>query len=390
MVAVSSIAAYVTMHQLTITQETSAAIVNTSGRQRMLSQKSALYSTRLATSTDEKEQKKYRKELTNALLLFEKSHESLTRIDSHLNIFGDPSEKINQIYYGPPNYLDRRLKNYKEEIIALMSTEKEDLNKDNPHLKNILANAPKILDSLDLAVSQYQAESEAKITLHETLEMVFLSATLLILLLLALFIYRPIVKRIENETDKLNEANLKLLQLSAVDGLTGISNRRAFEEFFEMQWRRATREEKPVSAIMIDIDFFKNYNDAYGHLKGDDCLKSVTSAIRRSLNRPADMVARYGGEEFIILLGDTDVDGAMNVAKIVKTIVEDLKIRNKKSEISDYVTVSAGVATTIPKPADKRADLIEAADNALYKAKHAGRNRIKKAKVSRLRQYRLR
>ena len=102
------------------------------------------------------------------------------------------------------------------------------------------------------------------------------------------------------------------------------------------------------------------------------------------------MVARYGGEEFIILLGDTDVDGAMNVAKIVKTIVEDLKIRNKKSEISDYVTVSAGVATTIPKPADKRADLIEAADNALYKAKHAGRNRIKKAKVSRLRQYRLR
>ena len=380
LIAILSIAAYFTINQLTITQETSAAVINISGRQRMLSQKAALFSMRLANSNNDSERLQNRKELTGTLLLLERSHELLTQTTSPLNIFGNPSVDVEKIYFSKPILLNSQLSNYTKEIKTFMSAEKAELTPANTHLSKILTMAPKILDSFDAAVEQYQKESEAKITLLNNAEISVLSLTLFVLLMEAIFIYRPIIKRIKLETIELNEANQKLHELSSVDGLTNVSNRRNFDEFYELQWRQAIREEKSLSVVMIDIDFFKKYNDNYGHQEGDEALKKIAAVLKKKPNRPGDIVARYGGEEFVALLSDTAVDGAVLVAENIRIAIEELKIKNMKSKTSSYITISAGVASIEPRREDKPSYLIAAADKALYDAKKAGRNRVKKSR----------
>jgi diguanylate cyclase (GGDEF)-like protein len=176
---------------------------------------------------------------------------------------------------------------------------------------------------------------------------------------------------------QLEQANQILQRLSSLDGLTGIANRRRFDEFLEQEWRRATRDATPLSLILIDIDFFKAYNDTYGHQIGDDCLKQVANMLSSKLNRSGDLVARYGGEEFVVLLPGTEVKGAAVIAKGLCAGVEALKIAHSNSQISDRVTISLGVASAIPELNSSPADLISAADQALYQAKQEGRNRVK-------------
>ncbi|MBN2383896.1 diguanylate cyclase [bacterium] len=183
-------------------------------------------------------------------------------------------------------------------------------------------------------------------------------------------------KKLNDRAQELKEKSDLLEKLSRSDALTGIANRRRFEERYDEEWRRSVRLKTPLSVIMIDIDFFKLYNDTYGHQSGDECLKQVTHCIATEINRPGDLVARYGGEEFVIILFNTDLSGATNLAQKLRAKVERLHIPNENSSIHDYVTISLGVAALIPLIALPTSVLIEQADNALYLAKNQGRNRV--------------
>jgi diguanylate cyclase (GGDEF)-like protein len=178
-------------------------------------------------------------------------------------------------------------------------------------------------------------------------------------------------------TRQLEAANQSLRRISSIDGLTGLVNRRHFEELLRREWRRAVKEGSPISFIMIDIDFFKHYNDTYGHLQGDECLKKIALALKGVLKRPGDIIARYGGEEFLAMLVDTDTKGALVVAEKMKSAVEKLAIEHSDSPISNIVTISLGISSAIPRRDLPSSALITEADKALYMAKEEGRNRIK-------------
>jgi two-component system chemotaxis family response regulator WspR len=169
--------------------------------------------------------------------------------------------------------------------------------------------------------------------------------------------------------------NLELERLTNVDGLTGLSNRRYFDEFTTVQWKLAIRERNEFSILMIDVDDFKNYNDSYGHVAGDLVLKRIADEIKARCRRPNDLVARFGGEEFVVSLS-VPVIGASVVAKRICHAVEALDIAHEASTVAKVVTVSVGGASTEPSPGDEYLPLIEAADLALYEAKRTGKNRV--------------
>jgi diguanylate cyclase (GGDEF)-like protein len=177
--------------------------------------------------------------------------------------------------------------------------------------------------------------------------------------------------------EQLDEANKKLTQMSYLDGLTAVPNRRYFEEFFIREWKNAVRLQGLLSLIMVDIDCFKAYNDTYGHLNGDDCLKKIAKTLSTALKRPRDFLCRYGGEEFIAVLPDTDKKGVLEVAKRFLRETKNLKIAHKTSPVSKNVTISVGVATIKPEKEMKSTLFINEVDEALYKAKQSGRNCIK-------------
>jgi diguanylate cyclase (GGDEF)-like protein len=179
-----------------------------------------------------------------------------------------------------------------------------------------------------------------------------------------------------HENRQLQIASHELRRLSISDALTNLGNRRHFEFTIDQEWNRAMRTQTPISLVMLDIDFFKNYNDNYGHQAGDTCLRLVAEKIGGFAKRPGDTSARYGGEEFALLLSGTELIQAGTVAEACRASVESLKIPHNHSEVSQVVTVSAGVATMIPNIHSNRRALIEAADKALYQAKRDGRNRV--------------
>jgi diguanylate cyclase (GGDEF)-like protein len=166
-----------------------------------------------------------------------------------------------------------------------------------------------------------------------------------------------------------------LRRLTLTDGLTGVANRRSFDETLANEWRRCARAQVPLAIVMVDIDEFKNYNDAYGHQAGDACLRQVAQAMLRSAGRPQDLVARYGGEEFAILLPQEDVRGAEGVARKLLDEVSLLSIPHARSKVAPWVSVSMGLAAIIPGDSVEPAQLIGRADELLYQAKQAGRNR---------------
>ena len=185
---------------------------------------------------------------------------------------------------------------------------------------------------------------------------------------------KRMVKMSDLMQSELNTLSHKLEVLSTTDALTGLFNRRHFNEMYEKDWYGTVRSQGSIAVIMMDIDYFKRYNDAYGHLQGDQCLQSVAKAIRESAKRSRDLAARYGGEEFVILLPETDTDGAARVARQVQAAVAELDIPHEESPVYKKVTLSAGIAAMKPAIGDKPDLLLSRADEALYRAKEEGRN----------------
>ncbi len=166
---------------------------------------------------------------------------------------------------------------------------------------------------------------------------------------------------------------------SHIDGLTGLGNRRYIEQRLQEEWSRATRKQQlPISILFIDIDYFKRYNDHYGHLQGDDCLRRVAEAIQHAVKRDIDVAARYGGEEFIIMLPETDLSGAEQVARELQQAIRKLHIEHQGSNVKPFITLSIGIASHTPRFPEKSDELLHSADMALYQAKEHGRDRIGK------------
>lgn len=180
-------------------------------------------------------------------------------------------------------------------------------------------------------------------------------------------------KQVEQQ---LKAANQKLEYLASIDGLTQISNRRSFDVHLQQEWSRMSREKFYLSLILIDVDFFKQYNDYYGHQTGDDCLKQVAIALNNTIKRTGDLVARYGGEEFAVILPNTNTRGALYLAEQVKLSVARLSLPHANSVVSSFLTISLGIASLIPSQDLSQEIIIELADRALYQAKQQGRDRI--------------
>lgn len=199
-------------------------------------------------------------------------------------------------------------------------------------------------------------------------------------------INRQLEQRVHQRTFELEQSILALVQAnhklevySHTDGLLNIANRKYFDQRLEEEWLRAIRSQQPVGLLMIDVDYFKRYNDTYGHQAGDACLKSVAKAAASGLARSTDLLARYGGEELVVVLPDTHLDGTYQVAQDICAAVAKLKIPHAGSGAAPYVTVSIGVASLNPPRVSSADRLVAAADQALYQAKKNGRNQVHRA-----------
>jgi len=186
-------------------------------------------------------------------------------------------------------------------------------------------------------------------------------------------------KRIAERTRELEVANATLQALSNLDPLTGIANRRAFEESLDREWRRCSRASTAIALVMVDVDMFKRYNDYYGHLTGDQCLKSIAETLQSSIHRSPDLIARYGGEEFVVLLPETGPEAAYAIAESMRVSIEALGIPHEASPVTEVVTASFGVVSLIADAQRDVATVVETADRALYAAKELGRNRVFRA-----------
>ncbi|MEH2310391.1 MAG: diguanylate cyclase [Nostoc sp.] len=183
---------------------------------------------------------------------------------------------------------------------------------------------------------------------------------------------RQLQQELEAKNEELHQLNI----IATIDSLTQVANRRRFEEYLDIEWRRMTRSQQPLSLILFDVDFFKSYNDTYGHPMGDRCLSKIASVMKDVVQRPTDLVARYGGEEFAVILSNTDIVGAAHIAEKICFAVQKAVIPHENSQINPYITLSAGLATEIPISDSNFQKIIVAADKALYQAKATGRNRV--------------
>jgi len=194
------------------------------------------------------------------------------------------------------------------------------------------------------------------------------------------FIHKPINPAVVRARVKthltLKAQSDQLRRLAFIDGLTGLHNRRALDQRLQVELRHAARHKKALALVMIDVDFFKRFNDLYGHLAGDDALRQVAASLRDGMLRPVDLAARYGGEEFCCLLPDTDLDGALAVAERLRASVQALGIAHAQSEAAAVLTVSLGVVAVAGQPPVEPEPFLKAADEALYEAKRSGRNRV--------------
>lgn len=183
------------------------------------------------------------------------------------------------------------------------------------------------------------------------------------------------MQELKKKIEELKITNEKLENMATRDHLTGLYNRQEFERVLKKEWRYAIRESEPIALVMIDIDNFKDFNDHYGHLAGDNCLQDISKSMQNSLKRPRDFIARFGGEEFVVILQGTDAKGAKHTAEKIRKNVYELQIPHKYSNVEDYITISLGIAQTDEVELFIFEEVLDAADQALYDAKESGKNK---------------
>ena len=260
---------------------------------------------------------------------------------------------------------------YTEDVPKLI----QDLTVLNQHIQDL------ITDNQNLRLSEYMDLSDQRKIMFRLSFIVFVLFLLFLLLILYLileFIHdrQQLLNDRLRMTQDLETTNLILQRLATTDELTQVYNRRYFNIIFDQEWQRLCREKRPLSLILCDIDHFKLYNDYYGHQQGDYCIQQVAKILQQQTQRPGDVVARYGGEEFIIMLPNTPITGAIQVAQAIQHSVDASHLSHAKSPVADQVTLSLGLACVIPRHHLEANDLILRADQSLYRAKHQGRNQL--------------
>ncbi len=360
MVAVMSVASHVVLDRTLVAHAGAASVINVSGRQRMLSQRIASLAAQSALGDVSA-----RVELKIAIDEFELAHRRLVHGDPARGLPAPSSPDLHALYFSGSTPLDAQVHAYIAQARLV-----DGLQAGDPRLKSdlapLFAAARKpLLAGLNAVTAQHQRMSEVQLQTLKTLQMASLALILLTLLAEALGIFRPMVRKIMRYTSELNRA-------ATIDPLTGVFNRRCFNERGLAELARAARYGRETSLLMIDADRFKAVNDTYGHGVGDDVLTVLTATLGRLL-RPADLLGRMGGEEFAVILAETDIEGAQVAAERLRLAVAALRVPTPSGDIA--FTVSIGATNFAPqemllKPA------LDRADAALYAAKGAGRNRV--------------
>lgn len=275
----------------------------------------------------------------------------------------------------PPQQVDMSL--LLAEITAL-KREIETLKRDNEDLQTSMSTIAEHGDTIETQLYETNLKLQTEVVERQRAQTVLQS--LLDMLYREKGDLEVIVETIMEHGDILDTQWSQQLRkadmLAASDGLTQIPNRRGFDAHLDHQWTLMLRAQEPIAIILCDVDHFKLFNDFYGHLAGDDCLKTVAQTLHSCLARPSDLVARYGGEEFAVILPQTSEDGALKVAERMQSAISQIRIPHDHSPIHPYITLSMGIACTVPSHEQSPSNLLDQADRLLYLAKHGGRNQI--------------
>ncbi|MEW6512609.1 MAG: EAL domain-containing protein [Pseudomonadota bacterium] len=390
LVAMLATAAWLSLHLVISEQESNAAIVNISGRQRMLSQRTALFSSLLASARPD-QRAEIRQKLRDAAALMKRSHRGLLHGDAELGLPPTMSETVRAMYHELPLELNAQVEGYLASVDALLQVPDEQLSPDHPHLQAIIAASPvRLVASLDQAVTQYQLEGEAAVKRLLRAETIVWLLTLLLLAIEANFIFRPFANQIRIVIGKLQavtetlrqskeelelrvrERTAELDRIAHYDPLTGIPNRRQLADNMSQAIARARRQGRSLAVCYLDLDGFKPINDQYGHAAGDAILVEIANRLKQVL-RVEDTLARLGGDEFVLILADLNQkDEIVTVLERVLTAV------NSEVHLGNQVTVriSASIGVTLfPDDAADPDTLLRHADQAMYLAKESGKNR---------------
>ncbi len=352
-------------------------LITAAGRQRMQVQRAAVLAQEMALTVSVTRRDSLRRELRSVVTSFERIHQDLVH-DPESALLRGASADARRILLQPEAGLEGRTHDFLEAAHELAARPvSAELSPNDPALRQVVRASADVPEVVDALLTRLLGEADRQATRGRQVGLALLVTTLLVLALIGGLMLEPMVRGMQRNTRQLEEANLQLKRLSFLDGLTGIPNRRAFEERLQLEWRRAMRHGSSIAVLMIDIDHFKEYNDHYGHQRGDDCLFQLAQRLRNSISRPGDFVARYGGEEFAIILPDTDLEGARAVAENLRRRVAGLRIPHSTSPVREMVTISVGAAAVVPDAASPAP--VAAADHALYRAKQLGRNRVEVA-----------
>ena len=389
LVAMLATAAWLSLHLVISEQESNAAIVNISGRQRMLSQRTALFSSLLASASPD-QRAEIRQKLQDAAALMKKSHRGLLHGDAEMGLPPTMSETVRAMYFEQPLALNEQVENYLASVEALLQVPDEQLNPHHPHLQAIIAASPaRLVASLDKAVTQYQREGEAAVKRLLRAETIVWLLTLLLLAIEANFIFRPFANQIRVVIGKLQamtetlrqskeelelrvrERTAELDRIAHYDPLTGIPNRRLLADNMNQAIARARRQGKSLAVCYLDLDGFKPINDQYGHAAGDAMLVEIAERLKQVL-RVEDTLARLGGDEFVLILADLNQKD--EIVAVLERILMAVSSEIHLGRQSVRISASIGV-TLFPEDASDPDTLMRHADQAMYLAKESGKNR---------------
>jgi len=357
-------------------QERDARTINLAGRQRMLYLSISREALLLSRGQELAQRRQVARELGQALREWERVHQALDQ--------GDPAQGLEALDSPPLQEHWSKLHQAHQAIAAsareLLACDARACQVEEERLvQAILRQGELYLPLMDKLVFLYDEESRQRVRTLRRVETVLDVMTLLGLALVGLLVFRPMVRRIGQNLERLTATAAMFKDLSFIDSLTSLANRRALDLHLEQEWRRQARVGGRLALVLLDVDHFKQYNDALGHCQGDDALRAVSAVLRDAARRPGDLAARFGGEELALVLTGAGLEDARRVAEQVRDQVEALGLPHPDSGAAPVLTVSLGVASLVPGRVLEPPRLIQAADRALYQAKARGRNQVQVA-----------